>query len=52
LAILVTATLTLTYRISLGGAGLQPGLISIVVVSLLGLLVRFLFRRRPMDSRE
>ncbi|MEF0942660.1 diguanylate cyclase [Rhizobium sp. BR 362] len=52
LAILVTGTLTAIYRISMGGAGLQPGLISIVVVSLLGTSVHFLFRRQPLNLKR
>ncbi|MGY5810892.1 diguanylate cyclase [Rhizobium sp. LEGMi198b] len=52
LAVLVTGTLTAIYRISMGGAGIQPGLISIVVVSLLGSSVHFLFRRQPMNFKR
>ncbi|MBB4570759.1 diguanylate cyclase (GGDEF)-like protein/PAS domain S-box-containing protein [Rhizobium leucaenae] len=52
LAILVTGTLTAIYRISMGGAGLQPGLISIVVVSLLGTSVHFLLRRQPLNLKR
>ncbi|WP_431694833.1 sensor domain-containing diguanylate cyclase [Rhizobium giardinii] len=33
----------------MGGAGLEPGAISIAAVSLLALFVHFLFDRRPMD---
>ncbi|WFU05825.1 diguanylate cyclase (plasmid) [Rhizobium sp. CB3171] len=52
LAILVTGMLTAAYRISMGGAGLQPGLISIAVVSLLGTSMHFLFRRQPMNFKR
>ncbi|AVA24977.1 diguanylate cyclase [Rhizobium sp. NXC24] len=52
LAILVTGMLTAIYRISMGGAGLQPGLISIAVVSLLGTSMHFLFRRQPMNFKR
>jgi diguanylate cyclase (GGDEF)-like protein/PAS domain S-box-containing protein len=52
LAIAVTGTLTFIYRMSMGGAGMVPGLVSIVLLSLAGLLVHFLFGRRPLDSRR
>ncbi|WFU12144.1 diguanylate cyclase (plasmid) [Rhizobium sp. CB3090] len=51
-AILVTGTLTAIYRIFMGGAGLQPGLISIVVVSLFAASLYFLLRRQPMDLKR
>ncbi|WP_245472516.1 sensor domain-containing diguanylate cyclase [Rhizobium jaguaris] len=36
----------------MGGAGLEPGSISIVAVSLLGLSVHFASRRQPMDLKR
>jgi len=52
LAILVTGALTIVHRISMGGAGLEPGLISIIFVSSLGLVVHFLFDGRAMDVKR
>nr|WP_210318893.1 diguanylate cyclase [Rhizobium paranaense] len=52
LAILVTGSLTVIYRTAMGGAGVQTGLISIIVVSLLASSVHFLLRRQPMNLKR
>ncbi|WP_245303145.1 LytS/YhcK type 5TM receptor domain-containing protein [Rhizobium esperanzae] len=52
LAVLVTVALTSAPRISMGGAGVEPALISIVLVSVSGLAVHFLFGRGSADGKK
>ncbi|OWV88222.1 diguanylate cyclase [Rhizobium sp. N122] len=52
LAVLMTAVLTCVQRISMGGAGVEPALISIMLVSAFGLVLHFLFGRGVADVRK
>nr|WP_210304079.1 diguanylate cyclase [Rhizobium esperanzae] len=52
LAVLVTGALTAAQRISMGGAGVEPALISIMLVSALGLAVRIRFGRGTADVKK
>ncbi|RUL99735.1 diguanylate cyclase [Rhizobium chutanense] len=52
LAVLVTGALTAAQRISMGGAGVEPALISIMLVSALGLAVRIRFGRGTADAKK
>ncbi|WP_027665027.1 diguanylate cyclase [Rhizobium leguminosarum] len=52
LAVLVTGAFTSVQRISMGGGGVEPALISISLVSVLGLTVRFLFGRGSADVKK
>lgn len=52
LAILLTGALAFAQRIWMGGAGVEPGLISIMLVSVLGLAIHFLFGKDSADARK
>ncbi|WEA26528.1 diguanylate cyclase [Rhizobium binxianense] len=52
LAVLMTAALTSVQRISMGGAGVEPALISILLVSVFGLAVHFRFGRGSADVKK
>ncbi|KOF13417.1 diguanylate cyclase [Ensifer adhaerens] len=48
-SLVITAAMTIAFRIFLGGAGSLPGVVGIVIVSVVGMLMWLLAGRRPIE---